>query len=94
MASTDDGDNADEVGQRAREGVEHLQAAARELIAAARAALDVAEEVVGDPDAAAALVGLLGGLGDIARRARPAPSADREEETAGSDGRVERIRVV
>lgn len=37
------------VTERAREGLEHLQAAARELIAAARAALDVAEDIVDDP---------------------------------------------
>lgn len=35
--------------ERARDGLEHLQAAARELIAAARAALDVAEDIVDDP---------------------------------------------
>jgi hypothetical protein len=98
----DVGDSADDVGQRAREGVEHLQAAARELIAAARAALDVAEEVVGDPDAAAALVGVLAGLGDLARRVRPAPPTGGGDPAgpadatvpARADGRVERIRVV
>ena len=35
--------------ERAHEVVEHLQAAALELIEAARAALDVAEELVKDP---------------------------------------------
>lgn len=34
---------------RAREGLDHLQAAALEVIAAARAFLDVAEELVQDP---------------------------------------------
>lgn len=42
--------------ERARDAVEHLQAAALEMIAAARAALDVAEELVRDPAAAAAVV--------------------------------------
>jgi hypothetical protein len=37
--------------ERARDSVEHLRAAARELIAAARAALDVAEDIVEDPSA-------------------------------------------
>lgn len=41
---------------RARDALEHLQTAALEMIAAARAALDVAEELVRDPAAAAAVV--------------------------------------
>ena len=54
---TDDGsDRADRTG----EAVAHLQAAAREMIAAARAFLDVAEEVVEDPKAADALLEGLG----------------------------------
>ena len=36
--------------RRTTEGVEHLQAAARELLSAARAFLDVVEEVVEDPE--------------------------------------------
>ncbi|HKX69835.1 MAG TPA: hypothetical protein VJM75_01345 [Acidimicrobiales bacterium] len=52
---------------RAREGVEHLQAAARELIHAARAVLDVAEDLVDDPDAVAAVAGAVGALGDVVR---------------------------
>jgi hypothetical protein len=50
---------------RARDVVEHLQAAALEMIAAARAALDVAEELVKDPQSAA---GALGGMPEAARR--------------------------
>ena len=52
---------------RAREGVTHLQAAARELIHAARAVLDVAEDLVDDPDAVAAVAGAVGALGDVVR---------------------------
>lgn len=37
--------------ERAKEAVEHLQAAALQMIAAMRAALDVAEELVADPGA-------------------------------------------
>lgn len=48
----------DTAHDRAREGIEHLQAAARELIAAARAALDVAEDMVDDPDTVASLTGV------------------------------------
>ena len=42
--------------EHAIEGLEHLQAAALELIAAARAFLDVAEDVVREPGVAATIV--------------------------------------
>lgn len=67
-------DRADRTG----EAVAHLQAAARELIAAARAFLDLAEEVVEDPKAGEAL---LESLGDVARRVVP-----REAAAADGDG--------
>jgi hypothetical protein len=83
--------------ERAREGVEHLQAAARELIAAARAALDVAEDVVNDPDALVSLAGLVAGLGDMARRVTGGgwpPATGREPEPEDErQAKVERIRV-
>jgi hypothetical protein len=89
---------------RARESVEHLQAAARELIAAARAALDVAEDVVNDPERAASLVGALAHAGDVARRlagtgagggAGPARGADGRGggDRGDAEPRVERISV-
>lgn len=61
---------------RAREGIDHLQNAARELIAAARAALDVAEDLIDDPDTISSVVGAagqLGGLGDLVRNLLPTP---------------------
>ena len=69
---------------RTGEAVAHLQSAARELIAAVRVFLDVAEEVVEDPKAGEAL---LDTLGDVARRVVPrsAPEDD--------DGGVEHIAV-
>lgn len=67
--------------ERAGEGVEHLQAAARELIAAARSFLDVAEDLVRDPKVAE---GLLAGLGDLADSARTA--AREAAARAGADG--------
>jgi hypothetical protein len=76
--------------ERAREGLEHLQSAARELIAAARAMLDVAEDLVNDPEAVASVAGTVGALGDLVRQRRPAatkPDADDDE----SD--VERITI-
>jgi hypothetical protein len=92
-----------DVHERAREGIEHLQAAARELIAAARAALDVAEELVNDPDGMASLAGMVAGLGDLARRATGRgwppgggwPPAEGVHDTPDDErqAKVERIRV-
>lgn len=48
--------------QRAREAVEHLQAAALEVIASLRAFLDVAESVVRDPAQAAQAMGAVDDL--------------------------------
>ena len=79
MSDTDD---------RAREGLEHLQAAARELIQAARAMLDVAEDLVNDPEAVASLAGTVGVLGDLVRRRSASPDA-----AAPDDPGVERITV-
>jgi hypothetical protein len=65
------GDHGDDRRDRAREGLEHLQSAARELIHAARAVLDVAEDLVDDPGTVESLVGAVSGLGDLVRsRAR------------------------
>lgn len=71
--------------ERARQGVEHLQTAAIEVISAVRAFLDVAEAVVRDPSAAAEMAT---SLVDAARSAAPrVPSDDAAEP------RVTRIRV-
>jgi hypothetical protein len=94
--------------ERARESVEHLRAAAHELIEAARAALDVAEEWVDDPDAVATLASTLAGVGAVARRVAgtggwlPAPGGPgtgaavaSPDDEPGSEGdpRVQRIPV-
>ena len=88
---------------RAREGVEHLQAAARELIHAARAVLDVAEDLVDDPDAVAAVAGAVGALGDLVRQRAAAwtgagPTAERDESApetrAGSANGAETIERI
>ena len=71
--------------ERARQGVEHLQAAAIEVIAALRAFLDVAEDVVRDPASAAALAATL------VEQARPAPPEP--EPGGGDEPHVTRIRV-
>ena len=69
---------------RTGEAVAHLQSAARELIAAVRAFLDVAEELVEDPKAGEAL---LDTLGDVARRVVPRSSPEDD------DGGAEHIAV-
>lgn len=77
--------------ERAAEGLEHLQAAALELLAAARAFLDVAEDLVRDPGAAATVVQSAATLGRSVL-------AGGEPTTAGAEpppdeGRVRRIHV-
>ena len=75
---------------RAADGLAHLQAAARELIQAARAVLDVASDLVDDPKAVTAVADTLGSL------VRTAASAGRravhDDDPSPSHG-VERIRV-
>jgi hypothetical protein len=74
---------------RAREGLEHLQTAAREMIAAARAMLDVAESLLNDPTTAATV---LSAVGSLARLAAHAGGSSDGEEASPTD-RIERIRV-
>lgn len=91
----DDGFERDESGEgdpRVQEGVDHLQRAARELIAASRAFLDVVEEVVERPDAVQDLLGVVGSLGEAASRTlrpdRRTPPSDDDD-----DPPVQRIPV-
>jgi hypothetical protein len=84
-------DDRERTEERAAEGLEHLQSAALELIAAARAFLDVAEDVVREPGVAATIVHAAAGLGRVvlggAERGAPAP------ETPAEQGRVRHIHV-
>ena len=81
--------------QRAAQGLLHLQGAAVQLIAAARAFLDVAEDLVQDTAAAASVVQTLGALAGAARAewAPPAPAREAPAGTAepGRTARVTRI---
>ncbi|HSL60042.1 MAG TPA: hypothetical protein VK866_19505 [Acidimicrobiales bacterium] len=77
---------------RTASGVAHLQAAARELIAAARTFLDVAEDLVDDPQAVSTVLDGLGGLGDVVR-GRTGASTSSESPTTSDAQRVERIVV-
>lgn len=81
---------------RAAEGLEHLQKAGMELIAAARLFLDLAEEVVTDRDKVAEVVSFVGTMAGAATDAvagagRPAGGNASDPSTA--DGRVEHIDV-
>lgn len=79
--------------ERAHEGIEHLQAAAKELIAAARAFLDVAEDLVDDPAPLLAVVSVLGEVAaPFVARAKAATGADGAEAPAPA-ARVQHIRV-
>lgn len=78
----------DEADDRAGDALGHLQAAAQELIAAARAFLDVAEEVVEDPKAGEALLETLGGL-----VRKVVPGSGTAEGSNGDAGGVEHIHL-
>ncbi|MDP1819326.1 MAG: hypothetical protein Q8K58_05455 [Acidimicrobiales bacterium] len=72
-------------------GVEHVQAAAKEMIRATRSFLDVAEHLVDDPAALQSLVATLGGLLQaVSGRLRPQAAQDPGDE---DDGRVQRISL-
>ena len=76
---------------RIQAGLEHLQRAAREMIAASRALLDVAEELVDDPRAAAGIVDLLGTVSS--RRPRTGAAAHHNSADPDDDPPVQRIPV-
>jgi hypothetical protein len=75
----------------ARAGMEHLQAAAREVIQATRSLLDAAEELVEDPQAVQSLVGTLASVAQAAAGRLRGDAGARDP--GDDDGRVERIRV-
>ena len=75
----------------ATDGLAHLQAAARELIAAARAMLDVAEDLVDDPGAVTAVVDAFGSVVRTAARAARGMGGDGDDDDGPSG--VERIQV-
>lgn len=101
MTDARDGDEAydDELGwtedPRVQDGLDHLQRAAREVIAASRSLLDVAEDLVDDPRSLGRLADLLGSVGDLAARSaggtrRPPGAGDHDDE---GDPPVQRIPV-
>lgn len=72
--------------ERADEALGHLQVAAKEMIEAARAFLDVAEALVSDPRTADTVLGLIDSLAGVAGQAR-------RDEPATHQEPVEHIRV-
>lgn len=82
--------------ERAEKGVEHLQAAAMEMISAARAFLDVVEDLVSDPDKVADVVSAVGAVAETVKdatrsAARPRPAGDPDLDA--SPPGVQRIPV-
>ncbi len=84
---------------RVQAGVETLQQAAREVISASRALLDLAEELVDDPGAVRAVAGFVGemagaagGLGAVRDRRRPGDDLDGDDDP-DDDPPVQRIPV-
>jgi hypothetical protein len=75
----------------AAEGLEHLQSAALELLAAARSFLDVAEEVVREPGVAATIVHAAAGVGRAVLAGGGAPTT--RAESTSDEGRVRHINV-
>lgn len=84
--------------QRAYDAVRHLQAAAVEMIEAARAALEVVEEVIRDPSVLADLMAAAQAAGSSsagAARGRREPGPDETDRAQSGPGssRVTRIPV-
>ena len=87
--TTDAGDDA------LADGIEHLQAAAKEVIRAGRSLLDAAEGLLDDPSALQGIVGTLGTLAQAAAqslRNAAGPGAGGDDD-GDDDGKVQRIRV-
>ena len=88
-------DDAGSDDPRVADGVEHLQRAAHEMIAAARTFLDVVEDVVGDNAAVASVAEAFGSWGQAFSRAagRADEQDDDPAEDGGSAGRARPSRV-
>ena len=83
-----------------RSSLEHLQAAAHEVIQATRSLLDAAEDLIDDP---AAVQGVVATLASVAQAAAarlrseppsaPGASSPDGDDDDPDDGRVQRIRI-
>ena len=79
----------------AREGLEHLQSAAHEMIAAARSMLDAVEEILADPRAAASVASAIGVMSRLVEGAVASVGGMVAGSTPAPDDepRVQRIKV-
>ena len=76
--------------EKAREALEHLQQAALQMIAAARAVLDLAEEVVKDPSP---LIAAAAATAEAAADATARAPGHEDPDVRPQASRVEHIRV-
>lgn len=75
----------------AREGLEHLQSAAREMIAAARSMLDAVDELLDDPRAASSLATAVSTVGRLVEGAVASLTSSSAPES--DEPRVQRVKV-
>lgn len=85
---------------RVHAGTEHLRAAAREMIAASRAFLDVVEELVEDPNAVRDIAGVIGSLGSVVGKGLGGPfdpsrghGGPDDDEPDDDDPTIQRIPI-
>jgi hypothetical protein len=85
----------DRTADPAREGLEHLQAAAHEMIAAARSMLDAVEEILEDPRAADSMASAFGTMSRLVEGAVATVSGmvPRGASEPDDEPRVQRIKV-
>ena len=78
---------------KVHEGMEHLQAAAREVIQATRSLLDAAEELIDDPKSLQDIVATLTAVAQAAAARLHLPGASSDRDDDHGDGHVQRIKV-
>ena len=88
-------DSDEPMGDAARAGFEHLQAAAQEMIAAARSMLDAVEELLEDPRTAASLTTAVATVGRVIEGAVASVTSTMSGGAADHDDEhhVQRIKV-
>ena len=84
---------AEDAEDKVHEGIEHLQAAAREMIRATRSLLDAAEDLLEDPTSVQDLVGSLAHAAQAAATRFGIGVTGAPPEGDGDDGPVQRIKV-
>jgi hypothetical protein len=83
----------DERTDLAREGLEHLHTAAREMIAAARSMLDACEELLDDPRAGETVASIVGSVARAVGTVTGLVSSNEPDETDNDSSRVQRIKI-